>query len=317
MPRQYLCLFISRLDQPVADAAMLGAFAERKDIFGAGLQMIVDHDAAVDGNAGLFRQRGVGPDAGGKDHRVRLQHAAVGQFDAFDARRAMNSRGVGVEQHFYALGLDQGFQQGAGRCIELALHQPVHQMDQRHRRAGLCQTIGGFQPEQPATDHDDALPCRRQGQQQVDVAGVAKGVDARKIRARQIEPQRARAGGQHQPRIGDAFFVGDLEFTAADIDLGGSAAIFEGNAAVAPPFGGPEFDVVRLGLARQHRRQQHSVVGQPRLLADHGDGVTAKRDLCQLIDQPRGGHAIANDNQRFAHGSVPTRHRHSAACARP
>ena len=86
MPRQHARLLIGRLDQAVADAAMLGAFAEREDVRRAGLQMIVDHDAAVDGNAGVLRQRDVGPDAGREDHRVGLDPAAVRQFDAFDAR---------------------------------------------------------------------------------------------------------------------------------------------------------------------------------------------------------------------------------------
>ena len=77
---------------------MLGAFADRKHVRRAGLQMVVDHDAAVDGNAGLLRQRDVRPDAGREDHGVGIDPAAVHQFDAFDARLAMDARGVGVEQ---------------------------------------------------------------------------------------------------------------------------------------------------------------------------------------------------------------------------
>ena len=51
----------------------------------AGLQVIVDHDAAIDGNAGLLRQRDVGPDAGRENHRVGLDPAAVRQLDGLDA----------------------------------------------------------------------------------------------------------------------------------------------------------------------------------------------------------------------------------------
>ena len=85
MPRQHARLLVGRLDQAITDAAMLGAFADREDIWRAGLQDIVDHDAAIDGDAGVLRQRDVGPDAGRENHRIGVDAAAVGQFDAFDA----------------------------------------------------------------------------------------------------------------------------------------------------------------------------------------------------------------------------------------
>ena len=140
----------------------------------------------------------VRPDAGREDHRVGRDQAAVHQFDAFDARLAMDARGVGVEQDCDPLALDQGFQKfGRGR-IELALHQAVHQMHQRHRRAGLGETIGRFEAQQSAADHHHALLLRRQRQQQIDVAAVAKRVHAGKVGAGHVEPQRRRTGGQHQ-----------------------------------------------------------------------------------------------------------------------
>ena len=117
---------------------------------------IVDDDAAIDGDAGLLRKRDIGPDAGGEDHRLGLDPPSVGEFDALDAGRAVDARGVGIEQHLDALALDQRFQKRGRRRVELALHQAVHQMQQRHRRAGLGEAIGRLQPEQPAADHDDA-----------------------------------------------------------------------------------------------------------------------------------------------------------------
>ena len=138
MPRQHARLLVGRLDQAVADAAMLGAFAERKDIGCSGLQMIVDDDAAIDGDAGVLRQRDVGPDAGCENHRIGIDPAAIRQLDALDAGLAMDARGVGVEQNLDALALDQRFQQCRRRRIELALHQPVHQMQQRHGAPALA-----------------------------------------------------------------------------------------------------------------------------------------------------------------------------------
>jgi hypothetical protein len=42
-------------------------------------------------------------------------------------------------------------------AIELALHQAVHQVKQRHRGSRLGKPISGFKSEQSATDHDHAL----------------------------------------------------------------------------------------------------------------------------------------------------------------
>ena len=214
----------------------------------------------------------------------------------------MDLRGVGVEQDLDALALDQRFQQRRRRRVELTLHQLVHQMDQRHRAAGLGEPIGRFETEQSAADHHDALLLRRQRQQQIDVAAVAKGMHAGEIGAGHVEPQRRRAGGQHQLGERDALVAGDLEFAAADIDLGGAATVFQRDAALAPPRRRPQFDILRRGFAGQHRGQQHAIVSEPRLVADHGDGVAAERHLRQFVDQTGGGHAIADNYQRFAHG---------------
>ena len=198
---------------------------------------------------------------------------------------------LAFEENLDSPALDQGFQQFRGRRIELALHQPVHQMNQRHRCACLGKTMGRLQSEQSAADHDDTLLAGSQRQQPIDIAAVAKGVDACQVGARQIQPQRGRTGGKHQPGEHDTFFIGDLEFAAANVDLGGHTAVFQGDAARAPPIGGLELDVVRLRLARQHRRQQHAIIGEPRLVADDRNGVPAERDFCQFIDETGSGHA--------------------------
>ena len=278
-----------------------------------GPQMIVDHDAAVDGNSRISRKRVVRPDAGGKYHGISLDPPSIGELDAFDFGRAVDARGIGVEQHVDALALDQRLQQISRRRIELALHQPVHQMQQRHRRAGFCQPIGRFEAEQSAADHDDGLLARGEREQQIDIAAVPEGMHAREIVARHVEPQRRRAGGEHQPRVLDTLVARDLQLIAADIDFRDAAAIFHGDAAVAPPAGWLQFDLMRGRLAGQHRRQQHAVIGQPRLVADHGDGVAAERRLDEFVDQARRRHSIADDDQRFAQRMLP----YSAACGRP
>ena len=81
MLRQHPRLLVGRFDQPVADAAMLGAFAERENIRRTGLQLVVDDDAAIDRYAGVLCQRDVRANAGGENHRIGVDPAAVGQFD--------------------------------------------------------------------------------------------------------------------------------------------------------------------------------------------------------------------------------------------
>jgi hypothetical protein len=83
--------------------------------------MIVNDDAAIDGNAGILRQRHVRPDAGRENHGVGIDPAPVNQFDAIDARLAMEARGVGIEQDLDALALDQRFQQLGRRRISRSI----------------------------------------------------------------------------------------------------------------------------------------------------------------------------------------------------
>ncbi len=64
MGGEHARLLVSRLDQPVAGAAMLGALADRIDAGRAGLQMVVDENAAIDGEIGGAREIDVRPDPG-------------------------------------------------------------------------------------------------------------------------------------------------------------------------------------------------------------------------------------------------------------
>ena len=64
-----------------------------------------------------------------------------------------------------------------------------------------------------------------------------------------------------------------------------------------------EFDLGKGDLLRQERRQQHAIIGKPRLFPDDCQGVPAERALGQLFDQTRCGHAVADDDERLTHPS--------------
>ena len=96
------------------------------------------------------------------------------------------------------------------------------------------------------------------------------------------------------------------EAHAADIgiDAHRPRPVQQGNPAVAPPTLRLELDIAARHFLRQHRGQQHAVVGEMRLVTDHGNRIAAERALAQFLDQPRRGHAIANDDERFAHAGA-------------
>ena len=59
---------------------------------------------------------------------------------------------------------ERGRQQRRGAHVELALHQPVEQVDDRHRAALRGDAASGFEPQQPAADDRGVLRaarCRR------------------------------------------------------------------------------------------------------------------------------------------------------------
>src|SRR5262249_61646412 len=103
-PRQHLGLLVGGLHQPVTAPAMLGAFADGVDAGNAGLEMVVDGDAAIDLEPSRARQLGVRPDADRDDNPVRWYRGAVTQFDRLDAAVADDARSLGFEAHGDALG---------------------------------------------------------------------------------------------------------------------------------------------------------------------------------------------------------------------
>ena len=106
----------------------------------------------------------------------------------------------------------------AGGLVELALHQRVDEMNDRHLHAALHQAVGGFQAEQAAADDDGAPMAAGRRQHQVDVVDVAKGDDARQFLAGQRQDDRMRAGGDQQPVIGHALAGGGDDLAGAAVD---------------------------------------------------------------------------------------------------
>jgi hypothetical protein len=119
-------LLIGGLDQAVAEATMLGAFADGVNACRAGLQLIADQNAAGNIETGAVREIDIGLYAGSDDHQISLDLHPAFERHSFDPMLTNESSGFGVEMDGNAAGLDRAQQHGRGARVELALHQPIH-----------------------------------------------------------------------------------------------------------------------------------------------------------------------------------------------
>ena len=169
---------------------MLGAFTDGKNIGVAGGEVIVDDDAAIDGNPGAGRDFRVRLDADRDDDCIGRKDAAVFELDTFDMIVADESRGRDFQQHTDAFRLDCALEQRGRARVELAFHQTVHEMNERHRRASFGETIRRFNAEEPAVDHDDARAAAGGLRHRRHVAHVAECEHAGQIGARNGQTNR-------------------------------------------------------------------------------------------------------------------------------
>ncbi len=252
MRRERVRLFVGRLDQPVADAAVLGAFADRVDPGLAGLQMIVDHDPAIDREIGGAREVDVGADAGCDHHQRGLDLPPVLEGDGLGAAVAEDAGGLGVEMDGDAARFDRAQEHGRGARIELALHQPVHQVNDGNLQTGLRQAVSGLQAEQSAADHHRFGKLGRRGFDGRDIAQVAERAYSAQVDAGYVEPDRARAGGEHQPGERQRRSIGQPKAVDGRIDRGGGASVEQRHPTVAPPSRRLQLDFAARDLLRQH-----------------------------------------------------------------
>src|SRR5262245_51806470 len=107
---QHVSLFVGRLDQPVADAAMLGALSDRVDAGPASLKMIINENTAIDAKIGGAGELDIWADAGSYHHKVHVNLRAVFERYRLRAPFAANADRFGVEVNRDATRLDRSFQ---------------------------------------------------------------------------------------------------------------------------------------------------------------------------------------------------------------
>jgi hypothetical protein len=89
-------------------------------------------------------------------------------------------------------------QQLAGHVVELALHQPGHQVHHGDLHAALHQAVGRFQAQQAAADDHRVLVLRGRVDHGLRVGDVAVGQHALQVLARHRQDERVGAGGHEQ-----------------------------------------------------------------------------------------------------------------------
>ena len=279
--------------------------------------MVVDHDPAPDLDAGRTRQRGVGADADRDHDGVGSNGGAVVQLDPLDLAIAGDARGLRLQAHGDAPGLDRALEHERGALIELALHQPVHEMEEGDAGTGLGQAVGRFEAEQPAADHHHPSARGLGRGDGVHVVDVTEGEHARQIHPGNVRLDRLRAGGEYELGERQPGAARKRHVTRGRVDRGRTHAVAQGHAAIAPPARRPELDVVEADLVGQERGQQHAVVGEPGFLADDGDGIAAERAPRELVNETRRGHAVADHDEGLAHRVGSSCSRTARRCARP
>ena len=136
-----------------------------------------------------------------------------------------------------------------GARVELALHQPVHEVDHAHLGAGLGEAVGGLEAEQPAADDDGAGARWRRALDRRDIAEIAEGEHAGQLHARDRQPDRTRAGREHELGVGQRRAVGETDAADVRIDRDRGVAVEQRDAALAPPARGFQLDLGGRDLA--------------------------------------------------------------------
>ena len=293
-------------DQAIGDAPMFGALADGEDGRVGSAHLVVHHHAAPYGQAATRRQGCVRPDTDGHDQQAAGNDPTVLELQAADlAVLAQDRLGLGAQHGLHAAISQGAAQQEARRLIELALHQHVHQVDDRGPHPSPGQPVGGLKTQQPAADHHGLAARIGGGHHGLHIVQVAEGDDAGQVRARQRQPYRIRAGSQDQPVIGRLRSVAGPHHPGFTVDLGDRAAGVQGDGVVAVPGLVIEDDVGEGLLSGEDGREHDAVVVHPGLSPEDGDLVAVGVALEHFLHRAAAGHAVADDDKTFlGHGDL-------------
>ena len=169
----------------------------------------------------------------------------------------------------------------------------------RHAQPARGEPARRLDAEQPAADH------HRGGAgggvlHGLEVVEIAEGDDAGQAVAGNRQPHGLRSRRQHEAVVGETRAGRQHHLAPCRPQRRGLHATDELRARLPVPVAGPQLGVACRALAGQHARQQHAVVGQPRLPADQHDLELAGAQRAKLLGQLDGRHAGAEHHQPLA-----------------
>ncbi len=288
-----------RRDQAVARAAVRDAFAHRVDARIKGLHRVVHHDAAIDVKSRGLREGAVGANADRHHDEIGRNPAAVLEFHRGNAARLARDEGFGLlfEKKPQTLRFERSLQHSGSHLVELALHEPGHEVHDRHVHAACLEPVRRLEPEQPAADHHRAPVARRGLDHRIGVGDVAIRDDARQVLAGNRKDHRAGARGEDQAVVGLARAVRGDHLAPHAVDPRHRLAPVQPDAVLGVPVEAVQHDVLELHLACEHRRKQDPVVVRMGLGAEDGDLVETGREREQFLERAHARHAVADHHQ--------------------
>jgi hypothetical protein len=174
-------------------------------------------------------------------------------------------------------------------------------MHDGHVHVAGVEACGRLQPEQAAADHDRFRPRLRRDEHGVDVVEIAVAEDTGEIVARYREDQRRGARCDDELVVGlhHAAIGGDRLGTS--VDSGDLVPLVKRDAVLDVPAVAVDDDLFEVLLAGKHRREHDAVVVDARLGVEDRDLIAAGRALEQMLEHSPRSHAVADDDEFFAH----------------
>jgi hypothetical protein len=284
---------------PVHHPAVLRALAHRQDARVGRRHAVVDDDPALHVERGDLGEVDARPNADRHHDEVAFQLLAAGQTQPLHPAVADHRLGAPFEQHLDAEALHRGREQCGAAGVELALHQPVHQVDHGHRAAVGGEAVGRLQSEQAAADHRGAAGARGRGEDRGAVVGAAEGVHAGAVDAVERRHQGVRASGEHAAVEGQLPAVVERGDARVRVERDGAPAHVQRDVPVRVPLVRTELERIGIGARSEQRGEAHPVVGQAGLAAHEGQahlGVPLAQRLADRLARD-----AATDHQHAAH----------------
>ncbi|ENO77080.1 cellobiohydrolase A [Thauera sp. 27] len=278
------------------------ALADGEDRRIAGAAVVVDRDAATgaDGQCVLARELVARTDAGGEHDHVGLQVGTVGKHHAVAGAAAVGDLDrVALGVHLHAQGLDLVAQDAAAFVVHLHRHQAGREFDDVGLEAEVAQRLGALQAEQAAAHHDALARDRASRLHRLEVLDGA--IDEALVALAALDRWHEGIGprGQHQLVVGQGDAVLRRHRACAAVDRRRAAAQPKREACLGEEAGGDQREVFRR-LAGEEFGEVHTVVGDPRLLAQYGDFRTGDLQLPEFLEELVADHAMANENDLHA-----------------